>query len=341
MKYDSILVTVITCVYNTPLDYLKEAVRSILGQTHQNFEYFIVDDCSENDLFRDALFDDSRITIIRLKENSGPSVARNVAIDRAKGKYIAIMDSDDVSLPDRFEKQIAFMENNPDVVACGTWFTFFGDKTHDVKRLIDDNEYYQCCLLFGNNPTLLNPSVMFRRATLETYQIRFDPRLRKAEDYKVWVQLSQIGKCTNLHEILFRYRVHNSQTSQKLYTKDISPYDWIVMQEQFEQMQLVLSDEEKAILQKDFRSREVPPYQYLQILNKMLQANQKSGFFVQEKLERRVEEQWKQKVYNTSRKDLFALMKKLPSKERRRIIRMEIQRLWRKIGFQKRKDEQR
>ena len=330
---ENILISVITCVYNTPMKYLKEAVQSILNQTHTNFEYFIVDDCSNIDLYTDNMFNDSRITIIKLKENGGPSIARNKALARAQGKYVAIMDSDDISLPNRFEKQIEYMENNPDVVALGTWFTYFGDKTHEVKRVIDDNEYYRCCLLLGNSPTLLNPSVMLRRSVLEDNNIRYDMRLRKGEDYKMWVQLSGLGKVTNIYENLLRYRVHQNQTSQILRTKDVSEYDWIVMKEQFDAMGVVFTDEETALVQKDFRSKEVDPYQYRQILDKILQANRQSGFFVQEKLQKRIDEQWEQKVFNTPLKSVLALMKKLPFKEKKKIIRMEFKRFLRKIRF--------
>ncbi|MBR1681013.1 glycosyltransferase family 2 protein [bacterium] len=331
MVNSEILVTVITCVYNTPIEYLKEAVKSILNQTHTNFEYFIVDDCSDTNLYSDDLFKDKRITVIRLEENCGPAVARNLALDRAKGKYIAIMDSDDISLPKRFEKQIEFLENNEDVVVCGTWFTYFGDKTHEVKRFIDDNEYYRCCLLFGNAPTLLNPSVMIRRSVIEEHGILYDVRLRKSEDYKMWVQLSMIGRCTNMHENLMNYRVHSNQTSQILKTKDVSKYDWIVMKEQYDKIGIVFTSEEEKIIKKDFRSVEVDSYDYLLILNKILCANEKSGFFVQEKLQKRVDEQWEQKIYNTPLKKVFATMKKLSHKEKRKIMNIELKRVLKKL----------
>lgn len=337
--YDDILITVVTCVYNTPIEYLREAVRSILNQSHRNFEYIIVDDCSDADLYSDDIFSDERITVIRLNKNVGPAAARNMAFDIAKGKYIAIMDSDDISLPERFAKQIAFMEENSDVVACGTWFTQFGDKNNEVKRYIDDNEYYRTCLLFGNAPTLLNPSVMLRRSTLVEHHIRWDERLRKGEDYKLWVQLSRLGRCTNLHENLFRYRVHSSQASQKLRTKDISPYDWIVMKEQYDAMGMVFTPEEEAMLRKGFRSGDVDAYAYWKLLRKILDANEKSGFFVQEKLIRRVDEQWEQKVFNTSVSELVHLMKKLPKAERQKIARMERRRILRKLGLADEKKE--
>lgn len=327
--YEDILITVVTCVYNTPIDYLKDAVKSILDQTHKNFEYYIVDDHSDTDLFEDDLFKDSRIKIIKLQKNSGPSIARNVAFGLAKGKYIAIMDSDDISLPTRFEKQIEFLETNPNVVVCGTWFKYFGDKTHEVKRALDDNDYYRCCLLFGNAPTLLNPSVMIRRPVMEENNIFLDERLRKGEDYKMWVQLSRVGVITNIPEILVHYRVHTDQASQRLRTKDVSPYDWIVMKEQYDAMGVVFTVEEEALMQKDFRSKEVDAYSYKQILDKILAANRESGFFVQEKLEKRINEQWVQKVYNIKNVfKLFSLLRRLNKFERRVVFKIEFDRIF-------------
>ena len=333
MKYDDVLISVITCVYNTPIEYLKDAVKSILSQTHQNFEYFIVDDCSKEDLYTDDLFSDSRITIIRLQENSGAAVARNAALDRATGKYIAIMDSDDISLPDRFEKQVEYMEDNPDVVACGTWFTYFGDKDHDVKYVIDDNEYYRCCLLFNNYPTILNPSAMIRRDVLEKNHIRYDARLRKAQDYGMWVTLSQYGKCTNLKEVLVKYRWHTSQITQQLYTYDTNPYNWIIISEQFQKLGVTFDENETELLKLNYRRLEVDSYQYWVILNKILAANQQSGFFVQEKLQRRIDEQWRQKIYSTPLKKVLALMKKLPKNENKKIFQWEKQRVLSKLGL--------
>lgn len=325
---DDVLVTVVTCVYNTPIEYLIEAVSSILNQTYQKLEYYIVDDGSDFDCYSDQVFSDSRITIIKLDDNKGPAAARNIAFSRANGEYIAIMDSDDISLPERIERQVAYMEDNNDVVACGTWFTQFGDKSNEVKRIIDDNEYYRCCLLFDNAPTLLNPSVMLRRSVLEDNNIRYDERLRKGEDYKMWVQLSQIGRITNIHENLFQYRVHNNQTSQK---NDINQYGWIVMEEQFHAIGIELSHEEELLMKKDYRSGDVDPLLYRIVLNRVLAANEKSGFFNQDKLKKRVNEQWQQKVYNTQIDDLVRLMRRLSASDNLAIVRMEGERILHKI----------
>ena len=331
--YEDILVTVITCVYNTPIEYLKDAVKSILNQTHQNFEYYIVDDCSKFDLYQDDVFLDSRIHIIRLTKNSGAAIARNVALSKAHGKYIAIMDSDDISLPQRFEKQIIYMEQNSDVAVCGTWFRYFEEKNHDVKYIIDDNEYYRCCLLFDNYPTILNPSAMIRRSVLIDNNIKYDERLRKAQDYGMWVAISKYGKCTNYKEILVNYRWHKNQITQRLYTYDVNPYNWIIISDQLEKLGVELNEDEVEVLKLNFMKKEVEPYIYWQILNKILSANQKSKIYIQDKLKKRVEEQWRQKIYNTSLFEIFRLMKKLPFCERRKILRMEFERFLMKVGM--------
>ena len=329
--YDDILVSVITCVYNTPAEYLKEAVQSILSQTHKNFEYFIVDDCSNKDLFADEIFNDSRINIIRLKENGGPAKARNEALKIARGKYIAIMDSDDISLPNRFSEQIAFLEENPQVVVCGTWFKQFGEKSNEVKRYIDDNEYYRCCLLFGNAPTILNPSVMLRRDVLIDNNICYDERLRLGEDYKMWVQLSRLGICTNIHKTLVNYRVHKSQTTVKNRSNTLSQYGWIVIKEQLDELGVFLTEKEENLLKINFRSREVDPFAYKQILEKIIDANSKTHIYDKEKLQKRIDEQWQQKVYNCSIPTIFSLMKKLTGTEKTKILKMQTKRILNKF----------
>lgn len=332
-----ILVSVIMCVYNTKSEYLNEAVQSILTQTHKNFEFLIVDDASKRDLFTSDLYTDNRIKIIRLPKNFGPGYARNKALEIAKGKYIAIMDSDDISYPQRLKTQVEFMETHPDVVACGSFFKYFGEKDYEVKRVIDDNEYYRCCLLFGNVPTLLNPSVMLRRSALIENGIVYDTALRKAEDYKMWVQLSRIGICTNLKQILLKYRVHGSQISTALRTKDVSDYDFTVMTQQYENMGVTLSNEETAMLKKDYKSPAVSPIAYKKWLEKLLAANRNGLYYDQQKLQKRVAQQWESKVLNIkSLKELKTLLKSLSKKEKQTVCKIELKRI--KNIFKKQKN---
>lgn len=289
------LVSVVMCVYNTPKDYLLDAVKSILKQTYSNFEFIIVDDCSSIDLFEDNIFKDERIILLKNDSNLGLSKSRNRGICISKGKYIAIMDSDDISLPTRIEKQVEYMENNPDVVVCGTWFMFFGIKNHEVKIDIDDNEYYRCCLIFGNSPTLRNPSTMIRKQVLVENNIKCDERFKLySEDYKLWIQLSALGKITNYKEVLLYYRTHENQATHKNdVDRKSAVHDNIVKKEEIlDKLHLELSNYEEDLFCNFTYAKHYNPVKYIAILNRLLEANKTSRVYKQDRLEKRVREQW-------------------------------------------------
>lgn len=105
-------ISVIMPVYNTKEEYLREAIESILKQSYTDFELIIVDDCSDEYIVNMvSSYDDNRIKYFRLPTNQGAAAARNFAIAKSSGKYLAFMDSDDISLPERFSKQILFLKN--------------------------------------------------------------------------------------------------------------------------------------------------------------------------------------------------------------------------------------
>ena len=332
MNNQDILVSVIMCVYNTPKEYLFEAVQSILKQSYKHFELIIVDDHSDTTYFDDPLFDDRRIIIIQNKQNLGPAASRNVAIKKSSGKYIAIMDSDDISLPNRLEKQVAFMEDNPDVVVCGTWYRHIGAKDNFVKIDFDDNELYRCNLLFGNSPTLLNPSALIRKETLINNGIMYDESLRMGEDYKMWVQLATIGKITNLKEVHVLYRVHSSQSTFKNNKRhQSSVYDRKVKLMQLNSISTEFTEDEKNIFVSDVTDRSIKPFSYYLLLNKIVSLNSKSNFFSQSHLQKRINEQWNSKIYNSSIFQVIALLHKLPKNEKKRIRKLETDRLKRHL----------
>ena len=333
MNCKDILVSVIMCVYNTPQDYLNEAVQSILGQTHDNFELLIVDDHSDSDLYQSGLFKDKRITIIKNDANYGPAYSRNRALDIAKGKYIAIMDSDDISLPNRLEEQIKFMEENANIVACGTWFQHFGAKTNIVKKEIDDNEYYRCCLLFGNSPTLLNPSAMIRRDTLLEGNIRYDEELRFGEDYKMWVELSQLGIVTNIHQVLVKYRIHDGQVTKDNAKKRQSlSYDAKVKLMQLNMLGKDFSKDERDMFVSYFGDKKVDPIKYYNLLKKISVANKTSQTYDQEKLDFVLNEQWERKLLTI--RNPFLLLKVIAKikEERKHICLIKRKQLKRKFS---------
>lgn len=300
-KHKDILVSVIMCVYNTPEDYLIESVLSILNQTHGNFELIIVDDCSDYNLFEKPIFNDNRIIFLKNDKNYGPAYSRNKALSISKGTYIAIMDSDDISLPTRLEEQVAFLENNRSVVACGTWYQHIGAKNNIVKKVIDDNEYYRCCLLFGNNPTLINPSVMIRKDVLERNNITYDDDLRFGEDYKMWVQLSKLGIVTNLKKVLIQYRIHEKQVTKDNARKRQSlKYDAKVKLMQLEDISKDFRDDEKVLFTQYYGDKRVKPSKYYNLLKRISDLNKQSNVFEQDKLDLRIAEQWEAKLLCTN-----------------------------------------
>ncbi len=210
----NIPVSVVMPVYNRQ-DLMPEAIESILGQTFCDFELIIVDDCS-TDNTRQVAIDyqkrDARIRIHHHKKNMGIAGARNTGLHLAKGKYIAWMDSDDVSMPDRIEKQFLFMESHPEIGVLGT-----------AAIVIDASGIYLGVMDYPlSHPLLLwalcfydpiiSPSAMVRRDLLLAsggYSLVFP----QAEDYEMFVRLSKSTHLANLPERLLRLRMHATNTS--------------------------------------------------------------------------------------------------------------------------------
>ena len=212
------LISVVMPVYNTPADILSEAVNSILNQTFADFEFIIIDDCSDNKEtleYLDAL-DDIRVRKVRNSQNTGITKSLNIGLKLASGKYIARMDSDDIALPQRFERQYAYMESHPDVVVCGSSVKFFGDEYytgHYTWRVsLEDQELYRIKLLFGNiGPS--HPSVMYRREKMLELDLWYDEELDYAQDYMMWVNASKVCRVACIDEVLLLYRQHEGQVS--------------------------------------------------------------------------------------------------------------------------------
>lgn len=208
------LVSVLMACYNSER-YLKSAVDSILGQTYKNFEFIIINDGStDRSLEILKSYTDSRIYLVNNEVNRGHTYSLNSGIKISKGKYIARMDSDDVSLPFRLTKQVEFMENNPDIAACGSWTKTIGKNKGQVNKYLTNPEDIKANLLFYTS--LSHPTVILRKSALLkhnlTYSIDID-RDENSEDYALWVKLAQFEKLSNIPEVLLKFRVHNTNVS--------------------------------------------------------------------------------------------------------------------------------
>jgi glycosyltransferase involved in cell wall biosynthesis len=197
-------------VYNGAT-YLNEAIDSILNQTYNDFEFLIIDDGSTDGSVKIIKsYDDNRIRLVENRNNLGQSETLNKGLSLAKGKYIARMDQDDISMPERLKKQVEFMDECPNIGVCGSWIQYFGKYNYLTPLELDDDSIKIKLL---TNQNLAHPSVMIRKSTLVKYQLNYDPTFTVAMDYDLWVRMFEYCSFANLPESLLKYRTHNNQTS--------------------------------------------------------------------------------------------------------------------------------
>ena len=211
-----IKISVVMPTYNTSTAILREAVDSILAQTYRDFEFIIIDDGSTNDSVDYLLgLRDERIKLIRNPTNLGITKSLNIGLRTARGKYIARMDSDDIALPTRFAKQVAFMENHPNAIACGTNIEYFGVEHGISKARIRDMENYRIRAVF-QYPGPTHPTLFLNNEALRKHHITYDEHLVYAQDYGLYAELCKYGDVCILRDVLLRYRVHARQITKQL-----------------------------------------------------------------------------------------------------------------------------
>lgn len=292
------LISVIMSNYNTPLPYLKKAIDSILAQTYTTFEFIIVDDGSTDDspeVIRSCT--DPRIRLICNGENRGLAYSLNRAMEHCQGEFIARMDSDDISLPDRFAKQISFMREHPDVIVCGAWANTIDKNDQDagwsIQGTISDREEYRICLLFGNTPTIVHPSAFLNRRLLLKHGLQYDVRYRHAQDYQLWVRCAQIAECRIIPEVMVLYRVHDESVSRKTKSKQMN-CAYRIIQEQLDQLLLTLPEELKQSHFLFVTDSHLPPFdrRLKKWLAAIIRANKTYRVYDRRKLKRTVWTSW-------------------------------------------------
>ena len=184
-------ISVLMPVYNCEL-YITEAIDSILNQTYTNFEFLIIDDASiDQTISIIKSYCDPRIQLIEKPLNTGLTNSLNLGLKLAKGKYIARMDGDDISLPERFAKQVALLEANTSFLLCGSAISIIG--TNITRFFPEEHEDIKIRMLQGN--CIAHPTVMFRKEIINYYTIVYDNLKEAAEDYDLWCRLMQKVNC--------------------------------------------------------------------------------------------------------------------------------------------------
>ena len=211
------LVSVVMPTYNR-ISLLPRSIESILNQTYDNFEFIIVDDGSTDgsaNLLQSYAHLDSRIKILTNEKNKGISYSRNLGTDAAKGKYVAIMDSDDVSLPTRFEKHVEYLEKHDDVIALNALYLEMGKEKNGLNNWVPPHRLE---VIFHLKNYYTNIS-FFRTDFVRKHNIRYDESLLSSEDYDFWSQIFlKGGKLRMLNEHLINLRRHRTN-SQDYYNQ--------------------------------------------------------------------------------------------------------------------------
>ena len=206
-------VSVLMPIYNTTHQYLKEAIESILEQTFKDFELIIINDASPDESL-DAIvrsYNDDRIKYYKNEKNLGISQTRNKLINLARGEYLAVFDHDDISLPNRLEKQVAFLDENHKVGVLGSWFKIIG--SDKVFKLPTESAAIKKNMFIGN--CLCHPATMIRKAVLTENNLYYEEKYSPAEDYSLWGRLIDKTEFANLPEVLFDYRYHEASCSHQ------------------------------------------------------------------------------------------------------------------------------
>jgi len=210
LNQQSVLVSIVMPVYNGQT-YLREAINSILNQTFKNFEFIIVNDGS-NDKSLEIIksYIDKRIIIIDNEINKGLIYSLNKGIEIAKGAYIARMDSDDISMPNRFTEQVKAFQSKENLIVVSSDYYLLKKNKHSLIKTKYTTDALKAILLF--TPCFCHPTVMMKNVFKEK-NIFYNKDFIHVEDYKLWTELSFCGNFFNVPIPLLKYRSHLTQIS--------------------------------------------------------------------------------------------------------------------------------
>ncbi|MBI4763550.1 MAG: glycosyltransferase family 2 protein [Deltaproteobacteria bacterium] len=264
-------VTVLMPVYNVQ-PYLEKAVESILRQTFGDFEFLIIDDGS-TDKSPEILqsYPDPRIRVIH-QENQGVAAALRLGVSLSRGQYIARMDADDESLPDRLEIQKKILDQNPEAV-LGYGLHDLMDEKGDIIRNRQGEGFSTSItkwLLIWMN-VFTHPTIMIRTRALRENQINYRLETNGAEDFDLWNRLSFYGDFLFVPEVLLKYRIHADSVNRlNLGERQFRSYS-LVVRENFRRYGLTISDEmaEELVVISGQTSKNPLTFPYRYLPNKL------------------------------------------------------------------------
>jgi teichuronic acid biosynthesis glycosyltransferase TuaG len=229
------LVSVVMPAFNAGT-FLEDAVQSIRAQTYPSWELFIVDDCSSDGTAENAMkwsSLDSRIKVLRTEKNSGSSVARNLGVSSCSGEYLAFIDADDVWLPGKLEKQVAFMRTRNADFSFTAYRKFEAQRQGAVMPARESVSWRE--MLKSNVIGCSTVMLAFR----QFQNIRFPVGLDRQEDYALWLQLLRTAqRAYGLNEVLTLYRIHSASKSTQKFRSIVAQWE---VYRRFEKLSFLLS----------------------------------------------------------------------------------------------------
>lgn len=286
-------VSVLMPVYNAG-GFVKESIDSILKQSHTHFELIIINDGSTDSSEEIILsFKDPRIRYIRNETNLGLIKTLNKGIDLCNGEFIARMDADDISLPDRLKKQLKFMQDHPEVGVCGSDYIHFGKGKQIPLTSHHEHDWIAGWMLF--NSSVVHPALMLRTSVIKKESPYFNSEYKHVEDYELWSRLIFKSKFGDVPETLLKYRIHASQVSRQYRHEQIENGNK-VRRKLLEKAGFHFGEREFRVHCLLGNSQIITSVKDLAILSfwfsKMMEQNKKLNYIDQSVLERVLAKQW-------------------------------------------------
>ncbi len=301
-------VSVLMPVYNNEA-YVKEAIESMLNQTYSDFELIVLDDCStDNSANVIKQFDDKRIIYHCNAKNLGLANNLNVGLKMARGKYIARMDGDDISLHTRLQTQVDFLERNTDIDLCSCGLEKFGTE-HDIWIREINPEQVKITMLFYS--PILHATSVWRREVFEKHNLYYHQDAFPAEDYNLWSRAVFHCKLVNIPQVLYKYRIHGVQVTK---TDDRAENRIQDIRNRYLTKALPsLSNEDRiAFVDKYLHHTDVTVRNVKQLKNiyqKVIDANEKDHFFDKKLLNERLKKYYQEIVFYVVKQENSLLLK--------------------------------
>lgn len=268
---ESILVSILMPVYNGS-EYIEEAIESLIKQTYRNLEIIVVDNASTDDSVEKVeRFDDDRIHVYVNDENKGQLYSLQRGVSLAHGKYVARLDCDDVSTPERIETQLKYMEAHPEVMLCGCNTYEIIDREVQKVKNIENNKEENVKIKSLYYDSVAHSSFFFRREELEKAGIGYE-KYKYAQDYHMIFDILERSEVVRLPQYMVGYRMHEGQTTYSFSDSVKEKEEDEIVSTYMEHTGFTKEDTELMIKARRHRMEEYSDYQdFFNLVRKHLQ----------------------------------------------------------------------